>query len=280
MFRILGDFQAIRLDSLKLIFLWATLSSSSHSALKDKVISFSDGLFPKSHWMKWTKESKHWNEQLHNPFLGCTHTAWTMGRDEEESSKLSYQSAYQSLCPCVYLVTSKLTSYCGLESKKFEDPASSVEVLPNQRKLPRDQTSRTSHPLQACIIRQRDRAGERIEGMALDTISNWGASQSQHTLQGGKALPQKMMHLESRDGIGPEYLVRNGAQRREIRGQSGKGSQPQWAVTSDNQATIWPSLTRLNQSNKDSTSCNIDWNAKPINTLYGWHPRTNHSTHE
>lgn len=115
--------------------------------------------------------------------------------------------------------------------------------------------------------------------MALDTVPDWGASQSQHTLQVGSALPQKKMHLGSRDGTGPEYIVRDGAQRREIKGQSGRSSQPQWAVTSDNQATIWPSLTRLNQFNKDSTSCNTDWNAKATHTLYGWHPRTKHSAH-
>lgn len=149
----------------------------------------------------------------------------------------------------------------------------------DQRKLPWDQPSRTSHALQACIIRQRDRASERIEEMALDTVPDWGASQSQHTPQVGKVLHQKTMRLESRDGIGPEYLVRNSAQRQEIEGQSGRGSQPRWAVTSDNQVTIWPSLTRLNQSNKDSTPCNTDWNAKATHTLYGWHPRTNHSAH-
>lgn len=87
-------------------------------------------------------------------------------------------------------------------------------------------------------------------GMALDTVPDWRASQSQHTLQVGNALPQKMMRLESRDGIGPEYLLRNSAQRREIEGQSGKGSQPRWAVTSDNPATSdplwqdWSNLTR------------------------------------
>lgn len=57
-----------------------------------------------------------------------THTACTMGRDEEESSKLSYQSASQSLCPRVYLVTSKFTSYCVLESKKCEDSAQGPAV--------------------------------------------------------------------------------------------------------------------------------------------------------
>lgn len=120
--------------------------------------------------------------------------------------------------------------------------ASCVEVLQDQRERPWDQPSRTSHPWHACIIRKRDGASERVEGMTLDTLPDWGASQSQHTLQVGKAQPQKMMRLESRDGTGPEYLSKNGAQKREIKSQSGRGSQPQWAVASDSQATIWLSL--------------------------------------